>query len=388
MISLPAERTTTYPYPIYLNGMHLERDRALVVKQQDDYQRGKAFEWAITDIAWMANLEATHQKLMDEAPGYPATFYKLHLAEQLAFAICIEHPLQNECLALLMQQEVDPEIIPEMVAVSKRMQRRNLPDKYQWVQPADTQGKLRDIRQLTQLGLVSEESLVERALRSQQSVKIIQEMIETVEPEAAKRMREQLVRALLVSDETQASRLRTMLGLGPCMGTWEASRRFTLMFEYAAQGLLDEHQLFPEILSANLDAGIGVQMSILVDDRIYLKDMAQKDLTRMIERILQEALRYPNVFDPDKPPLLPDLIGGVIRFCVDHVRDGRELIVHALLPNLSMGELYCPAPWEPNAESRLNDLLVRIEADLSCENHHARVVHQIGRLITPKESCQ
>lgn len=388
MISHPAECATTYPYPIYLNGMHVEMDRVLATQQRDDFESGRAFAWAQSDISWMVDLEATLTQMRDVSPGFPEKYYKLHLVEKIAFALCVEHPRIDECLGLMLLQDHDPQMLKEVAAVSQQLQRRGLPEPHLFVQPVDTHGNLRNIGQLLGLGLASEAILIERALTHPQAKAIVREMIETLEPEVAQSMRQQVVKSLLVAGKGNAPHLREMLGLQPCMDTWEASRRFTLMFEYAAQGLLDEHQLLPEILSANLDAGIGAQISMLVEDRVYLKDMAQKDLTRMIERILQEALRYPNSFDPDKPPLLPNHIASVIRFCVDHVRDGRDLITHALLPNLSMGELYCPAPWESDAESRLADLLGRIEKDLACENHHARVVHQIGRLIIQGKSSQ
>lgn len=388
MISHPAERATTYPYPIYLNGMHVEMDRVLATQPRDDFESGRAFAWAQSDISWMSDLEATLTQMGDAAPGYPEKYHKLHLVEKIAFALCLEHPRIDECLALMLQQDHDPQMFKELAAVSQRLQLRGLPETHLFVQPVDTHGNLRNIGQLLGLGLASETVLMERALAHPQAQAIVPQMIKALEPEVAQRMRQQVVKALLVAGKDEAPRLRAILGLQPCMGTWEASRRFTLMFEYAAQGLLDEHQLLPEILSANLDAGIGAQISMLVEDRVYLKDMAQKDLTRMIERILQEALRYPNAFDPDKPPLLPNHIASVIGFCVDHVREGRDLITHALLPNISMGELYCPAPWESDAESRLTDLLGRIEKDLDCESHHARIVHQIGRLIIPGESIQ
>lgn len=388
MISYPAERATAYPYPIYLNGMHVGTDRILAAQQRADYESGRAFAWAQSDISWMADLETTLMQMREAAPGFPEKYYKLHLVEKLAFALCVEHPRTDECLALMLQQDHDPQMLKDMTAISQQLRCRGLPEPHRFVRPVDTHGNLRNIGQLLGLGLVSEASLIERTLADPRAHAIASQMIEALKPEVAKRMRRHVVRALLVAGKDDAPRLRAILGLHPCMGTWEASRRFTLMFEFAAQGLLDEHQLLPEVLSDNLDAGIDVQISILVEDRVYLKDMAQKDLTRMIERILQEALRYPHVFDPEKPPLIPDLIAKVIRFCVDYVRDGRDLIMHALLPNLSMGELYCPAPWEMDAESRLNDLLCRIENDLAYEYHHARVVHQIGRLITSKESGQ
>ncbi|WP_122531026.1 hypothetical protein [Pseudomonas viridiflava] len=386
MIAQTAEPKMSFPYPIYLNGMHIEEDRTLASRRRQDYQNGNAFNLILSDISWMVDLEATLERMQRDIPQYPESFYLLHLAESVAFALCVEHEKAQVCLELLMSQQCTPKMLLEVASIAQRMQRRDTPDGHQWIRPADTAGNLRDVRQMIELRLVTESDMVDRAFEHPEATKVVQDMINAVDKASADRMRQKLVRHLLESDQDEAPKLREMLGLQAHMSLWEASRRFTLMFEYAAYGLVDEHQLLPTQLSAHPDQGIALQIRMLMDERPYLNDMAQKDLPRVLERILLEAVRFPHIADVNQPPLHHVLIAQAIEFSLNHVRDGENLIMHALLPNKSMGEMYCPAPWEQTAREALKDLLSSIEPGLKEEGRDMRVLHQIGRLIIPEGS--
>lgn len=380
MINPSTQCNPSFPYPIYLNGMHIEEDRALAARHQHDYQSGQAFSLALSDISWIEDLEATFEQMKREVPNYPASFYKLHLAERIAFALCVEHEQVSECVHLMMMQQNDPQMLQEVASIARRMQKHEAPEGYAWVSPADSHGVLRPIAQLLDIGVVSEIDMLDRALRHEHALVIVPSMIKSVSPPSAMLIRQSLKEKLLMSEDESAERFRSLLGLPIRMGTWEASQRFHLMFELAAPNVLDEYHLQPDTISANATEGVALQIRSLSGDCCYLNDLAQQDLAKVVGRMLFETALYADTEDGCLP-INTDMMSPVIVFCLQEVRGARDLLINALLLDMAQGALYCPAPWESTPEQKLRQFIHETCGRLWLEPRHIQLRHQLGQLV-------
>lgn len=386
MVVHPAVRSSANPFPIYLNGLHVENDVHRSMQMDDDYRSGRAFGAALSDLSWFFDLESTLARLIKAAPGYPEALYNLHLAEQIAFALCVEHPALSECLCHVAKVGDPLDLMEDVACIAKRMQRDEPPQGYRWARPCTPLGEPRPVSVLLRFRLVSLNDLIERAMQSVHAITLVPKLLGHVDAADQSAIRQRLVRELLLSSETLACEIREMLGLERTLGTWEASKRFHLMFELAARGLLEEHQLECDSLIAQPGRAIEHLMEVLACDRGYLNDLAQQDLSKVMQRMLLEASQYPVMAAEERCIEDPEHLTMAINFCLANVRGARDILINSLLVNFSQGELYCPAPWEPSATQRLKTLLAHCDATGATNNRVNSLVLAISKPILCQKS--